>query len=38
MKKFRKKKILKENNIKTYVPQITLDYYCKNNKIKKLIS
>ena len=37
MKKFRKeKKFLKENNIKTYVPQINLDYYCKNKKIKKI--
>ena len=37
MKKFRKKKkFLKENNVKTYVPQITLDYYCKYNKIKKI--
>lgn len=37
MKKFiKKKKFLKENNKKINVPQITLDYYCKKNKIKKI--
>ena len=37
MKKFRKKKkFLNENNKKIDVSQITLDYYCKKNKIKKI--
>ena len=37
MKKFRKKeKFIKENNIKIKVPQITLDYYCKKNNLKKI--
>ena len=37
MKKLRKKKkFLNENNKKIDVSQITLDYYCKKNKIKKI--
>ena len=33
MKNLERKKILKENN-KNICSTITLDYYCKNNKIK----
>ena len=31
-----KKNFIKENNVKVKVPQITLDDYCKKNKIKKI--